>query len=127
MAGTEMMDNIILLAFPDEGYSFVSQTYAGRVNANSAMNSNGFSWTMTAILSDEPVWGLTEVYFHYLAQIAASPAEAVEYLQNTPGVVSPAASSCAMHRKFKSLKHMPMSTANEQRPIKISWSRPIIW
>jgi hypothetical protein len=84
MAGTEMMDNIILIAFPDEGYRFVSQTYAGRVNANSAMNSNGFSWTMTAILSDEPVWGLTEVYFHYLAQLAGSPAEAVEYLQNTP-------------------------------------------
>jgi hypothetical protein len=84
MAGTEMMDNIILIAFPDEGYRFVSQTYAGRVNANSAMNGNGFSWTMTAILSDEPVWGLTEVYFHYLAQVAGSPADAVEYLQNTP-------------------------------------------
>jgi hypothetical protein len=84
MAGTEMMDNIILIAFPDDGYSFVSQTYAGRVNANSALNSNGFAWTMTAILSDEPVWGLTEVYFHYLAQIAGSPADAVEYLKNTP-------------------------------------------
>ena len=84
MAGTEMMDNIILLAFPDEGYSFVSQTYAGRVNANSAMNSNGFSWTMTAILSDAPVWGLSEVYFHYLAQITGSTVEAIEYLQNTP-------------------------------------------
>jgi hypothetical protein len=84
MAGTEMMDNIILIAFPNDGYSFISQTYAGRVNANSAMNSNGFSWTMTAILSDEPVWGLTEVYFHYLAQLAGSPADAVEYLQNTP-------------------------------------------
>lgn len=84
MAGTEMMNNIILIAFPDEGYNFVSQTYAGRVNANSAMNSNGFSWTMTAILSDEPVWGLTEVYFHYLAQIVGSRADAVAYLQNTP-------------------------------------------
>jgi hypothetical protein len=84
MAGTEMMNNIILIAFPEDGYSFISQTYAGRVNANSAMNSNGFCWTMTAILSDEPVWGLTEVYFHYLAQLAGSPADAVEYLQNTP-------------------------------------------
>ncbi len=84
MAGTEMMDNIILIAFPSTGYSFVSQTYAGRVNANNAMNSNGLAWTMTAITSTNPAWGLTEVYFHYLAQIASSRADALTYLQNTP-------------------------------------------
>lgn len=83
MASDEMSDNIILLAFPTGGASFVSQTYAGRVNANSAMNSNGFAWTMTAILSDTPAWGLTEVYFHYLAQVAKSPAEAQAYLLAT--------------------------------------------
>ncbi|MFH0727865.1 MAG: C45 family autoproteolytic acyltransferase/hydrolase [Pseudomonadota bacterium] len=84
MAGTEMMDNIILIAFPNSGHSFVSQGYAGRVNANSAMNSNGLAWSMTAILSDAPVWGLTEVYFHYLAQIASTRTEAIDYLKNTP-------------------------------------------
>ncbi len=84
MAGTEMMDNIILIAFPKTGYSFVSQTYAGRVNANSAMNSNGLAWTMTAILTDKPSWGLTEVYFHYLAQLAPSRTEAINYIKNTP-------------------------------------------
>lgn len=84
MAGTEMMDNIILLAFPESGYSFVAQTYAGRVNANSAMNSAGLAWTMTAITSHEPVWGLTEVYFHYLAQLASSRADAINYLEKTP-------------------------------------------
>jgi hypothetical protein len=84
MAGIDMMENIILIAFPSTGYSFVAQGYAGRVNANSAMNSNGFAWTMTAIMSDSPAWGLTEVYFHYLAQIASSRADAVTYLQNTP-------------------------------------------
>jgi hypothetical protein len=84
MADTEMMDNVILLAFPKSGYSFVSQTYAGRVNANSAMNSKGFAWSMTAILSNKPVWGLTEVYFHYLAQLVSSRADAVKYLQETP-------------------------------------------
>lgn len=85
MAATEAMDNIILLAFPEHGASFVSQTYAGRVSSNYAMNSKGFAWTMTAIMSDTPVWGVApEVYFHYLAQLAASPAEALEYLKSTP-------------------------------------------
>jgi len=84
MVSTEAMDNIILIAFPKEGSSFVSQTYAGRVNGNAAMNGDGFAWTMTAILSDQPVWGLTEVYFHYLAQITKSPAEAEAYLKSTP-------------------------------------------
>jgi hypothetical protein len=85
MAATEAMDNIILLAFPERGASFVSQTYAGRVSSNFGMNSNGFAWTMTAIMSDAPVWGIApEVYFHYLSQLAASPDEALEYLKSTP-------------------------------------------
>jgi len=84
MVSTEAMDNVILIAFPKEGASFVSQTYAGRVNGNAALNSEGFAWTMTAILSDKPSWGLTEVYFHYLAQLAKSPADAEAYLKATP-------------------------------------------
>jgi Acyl-coenzyme A:6-aminopenicillanic acid acyl-transferase len=85
MSPTETMDNVILLAFPTEGASFVSQTYAGRVNGNSAMNSKGFSWTMTAIMSNTPVWGMPpEVYFHYLAQMTASLDEALAYLKSTP-------------------------------------------
>lgn len=85
MSPIETMDNIVLLAFPKEGSSFVSQTYAGRVNGNSAMNSKGFAWTMTAIMSDSPTWGIApEVYFHYLAQMVSSPAEALAYLKSTP-------------------------------------------
>ncbi len=85
MAATEAMDNIILLAFPQSGYAFVSQTYAGRVASNYALNSKGFAWTMTAIMSDNPIWGVApEVYFHYLAQKTATPAEALEYLKSTP-------------------------------------------
>jgi hypothetical protein len=85
MSPIETMDNIILLAFPKEGISFVSQTYAGRVNGNYAMNSQGFSWTMTAIMSDNPAWGMPpEVYFHYLAQMTASSDEALAYLKSTP-------------------------------------------
>jgi hypothetical protein len=85
MAETELMDNIILIAFPVSGISFVAQTYAGRLSSNFAMNSKGFAWTMTAILSDSPAWGVPpEVYFHYLAQKTASPAEALKYLESTP-------------------------------------------
>lgn len=89
MVAPEAMDTVILLAFPKDGASFVSQPYSGRVNGNQAMNSEGFAWTLTAISQWGPdggsYWGLiTEVYFHYLAQIAKSPDEAIEYLMNTP-------------------------------------------
>lgn len=85
MAQTELMDNIILIAFPKSGFSFVAQTYAGRVSSNYAMNGKGFAWTMTAILSDSPAWGIPpEVYFHYFAQKTASPDEALQYLESTP-------------------------------------------
>jgi hypothetical protein len=85
MVATEAMDNIIFLAFPKNGASFVSQTYAGRLNSNYAMNSKGLTWTMTAIMSDDPAWGMSpEFYFHYLAQYAASPAEALAYIDSTP-------------------------------------------
>jgi hypothetical protein len=89
MVAPQAMDTVILLAFPTDGESFVSQPYSGRVNANYAMNSSGFAWTLTAISQWGPdggsFWGLiTEVYFHYLAQIAKSPEEAIEYLMSTP-------------------------------------------
>ncbi|MBP1628652.1 MAG: Acyl-coenzyme A:6-aminopenicillanic acid acyl-transferase [Holophagaceae bacterium] len=84
MAGEEMSNNIILLAFPTEGASWVSQTFAGRVNANAAMNSHGFAWSMTAIPTQSPSWGLGESYFHYLSQYVDSPAAAIAYLKSTP-------------------------------------------
>ncbi len=92
MVSAEAMDTVILLAFPTNGASFVSQPYSGRVNGNHGMNSEGFAWTLTAISQWSPIpeeqdsyWGLiTEVYFHYLAQIAKTPEEAIEYLKNTP-------------------------------------------
>lgn len=83
MQGEEMMDTIILIAFPDVGASFVAPTYAGRVNANAAMNSNGLAWTMTAIMADSPAWGLTEVYFHWLAQHGDTITNAVDYIEST--------------------------------------------
>ncbi len=92
MVAPEAMDTVILLAFPTNGPSWVSVPYSGRVNGNSAMNSEGFAWTLTAISQWGPTpdeqdsfWGLiTEVYFHYLAGVTKTPAEAVAYLSNTP-------------------------------------------
>lgn len=85
MVNDKTVDTVILIAFPKNGSSWVSQPYAGRVNSNSAMNSAGFAWSMTAILSDEPAWGLApEEYFHYLAQYVTSPTAAQTYLTSTP-------------------------------------------
>lgn len=84
MVNDKAMDTVILIAFPENGPSWVSQPYAGRVNSNSAMNSAGFAWSMTAILS-ESAWGLApEAYFHNLAQYVTSPTTAQTYLTSTP-------------------------------------------
>jgi predicted choloylglycine hydrolase len=85
MVSSLAMNTVILVAFPTDGASFVSVPYAGRVNGNSAMNSYGLAWTLTALFPAKPLWGLvTEVYFHYLAQVTKTPAEAQEYLKSTP-------------------------------------------
>ena len=112
MAATEAMDNVILLAFPKNGASFISQTYAGRVNSNYAMNNKGLAWTMTAIMSDAPTWGMApEFYFHYLAQIATSPAEALEFLKSTPKGGSRGASSSRMPREIFQYSRAPQATS----------------
>ena len=85
MAATEAMDNVILLAFPKNGASFVSQTYAGRVNSNYAMNSKGSGVDDDRDHVGRPAWGMSpEFYFHYLAQYTASPKEALDYINSTP-------------------------------------------
>jgi hypothetical protein len=85
MVPMEAMHSLILVAFPKGGPSFVTNPYAGGMAQNSGMNSNSFAWTMTAINQKEPIWGLqSEAIFHYLTEIAKSPAEAQEYLKSVP-------------------------------------------
>lgn len=84
MVPIETMHSLILIAFPDEGQSFIANPYAGAVVQNSGMNSSGFAWVLTAQFGP-PAWGLvTEVYFHYLSQYCKSPLEAYQYLEKTP-------------------------------------------
>lgn len=84
MVPPEMVNTLILIAFPDEGPSFIMNPHAGGLVQNSGMNSSGFAWVLTAIFGP-PIWGVvTEVYFHYLAQYCESPAEAQEYIENSP-------------------------------------------
>lgn len=79
------IQNLILIAFPAEGSSFISIPIAGTVTFNAALNRAGFAWATTAIYSPEPIWGLaSEGYFHYLAQYCTSPDEARKYLASTP-------------------------------------------
>ena len=78
------MHSLILIAFPDEGNSFIANPYAGAVVQNSGMNSSGFAWVLTAQFGP-PAWGVvTEIYFHYLSQYCQSPLEAYQYLEETP-------------------------------------------
>lgn len=85
MVPIEAMNTVILIAFPRDGASFVTITYAGRPSSNSGMNNHGLAWSLTAIWDKEPIWGLPcEAYFHYLNQLARSPQEAIDFLKSTP-------------------------------------------
>ena len=84
MVPIETMQCSILIAFPDEGRSFVGFPRAGQVAAGAGMNSAGFAATETAIFGPK-VWGYDiNGYFHYLPQYCKSTAEAQEYLRSTP-------------------------------------------
>jgi hypothetical protein len=85
----EVVNYVILIAFPTDGERFIALTDAGRIANNVGMNSK-YGWVMPATVNApwppcESSWGVTsEVYFHYLMQYPKSAKEAVEYLDKTP-------------------------------------------
>jgi hypothetical protein len=84
----EVVNYVILIAFPTDGERFVALTDAGRIANNVGMNSK-YGWVMPATVTDPrdcpSSWGVTsEVYFHYLMQYCKSPKDAVKYLNKTP-------------------------------------------
>lgn len=84
MITAEKVNSVVLVAFPEEGNSFVSNPMAGSVSENSGLNSTGFSWVFTAQWG-EPIWGVAnEVSFHYLDQYCSSPQDAVDFLEGIP-------------------------------------------
>lgn len=84
MITVEKVNSVVLVAFPDEGNSFVSNPMAGSMSENSGMNGTGFSWVFTAQWG-EPIWGVAnEVSFHYLDQYCSSPQDAVDFLDSIP-------------------------------------------
>lgn len=81
----ELVDRVILIAFPDEGPSYVSLSTLGRPHDQMGMNSSGFAWVLTANFSADTPWGvMPEVAFHYLTQYCESPAEAQKWLESIP-------------------------------------------
>jgi hypothetical protein len=75
---------VILIAYPTDGYSYITFPHAGRAGGNHGLNSKGFAWSMNAAPAMHSLWGVTsEVYFHYLNQYCASSAQAQKYLEST--------------------------------------------
>lgn len=84
MITPEKVNSIVLLAFPDEGYSFVANPMAGSMSENSGLNSEGFAWVFTAQWG-EPIWGVAnEVFFHCMDQNCANPQQAIDLLEEAP-------------------------------------------
>jgi len=80
----ELIDRVILIAFPDEGPSFVTLTTNGRMHDQVGMNSSGFAWILTANWAAVTPWGvMPEVHFHYLTQYCESPAEAQQFIEES--------------------------------------------
>ena len=84
MITPEKVNSVILLAYPEEGYSFIANPMAGSVSENAGLNSAGYAWVFTAQWGP-PIWGvINEVFFHSMVQNCASPDEAIELLENAP-------------------------------------------
>jgi hypothetical protein len=85
----EVVNYVILIAFPTDGERFIALTDAGRIANNVGMSSK-YGWVMPAAVNAPwppcaSSWGVTsEVYFHYLMQYPKSVKEAVKYLDKTP-------------------------------------------
>ena len=74
----------ILIAFPEDGPSFVAAPQAGQIAANSGMNNAGFASACTAIFA-ERAWSYPmEGDFAWLPQYAKSVDDALEYLESVP-------------------------------------------
>lgn len=74
----------ILIAFPDDGPSFIAAPQAGQIAANSGMNNAGFASACTAIFA-EKAWSYPmEGTFAYMPQYATSTANALKYLESVP-------------------------------------------
>lgn len=85
MLPRENMEEVILIAFTTDGYSFISNPPSGSVAHNSGVNSNGFAWILTATPQVECAWGIPPVaFFSYLTQFIGSPGEAEEWLASVP-------------------------------------------
>lgn len=86
---SEITQYVILVAFPTDGERFINLTMAGKVTNNTGMNSK-YAWVMTAAVNNPfedcaSTWGVpSEAYHHYLQQYCKSPADAMNYLNETP-------------------------------------------
>jgi hypothetical protein len=84
MVPIETSQSFILVAFPDDGPSFVTCPQAGQPAANAGLNSAGFAEAQTAIFGPLAWSYPIEGYFHYLPQYCESVAEAQQYLESCP-------------------------------------------
>lgn len=83
-ADEEVNAQIIMVAFPSEGNSFIAFPFAGEVTSNMAFTSK-FAWVEPAAPTWDPVWGIApEVYFHYITQYSESVDDAIQFIKDTP-------------------------------------------
>lgn len=81
----EAIDRVILMAFPKEGYSYITCSTIGKNHDQLCLNTSGLGWVFTGNYSGPCDWSLMpELVFHHLCQYSSGIKDVEKYIESLP-------------------------------------------
>lgn len=81
----EAIDRVILIAFPEDGFSYVTCSTIGKNHDQICLNTSGFGWVFSGNYSGLCDWSLMpEPVFHHLCQYGAGLEYTEKFVENVP-------------------------------------------
>lgn len=81
----ESIDRVILIAYPDEGYSYITCSTIGKNHDQMALNTAGLAWVFSGNYSGSCDWRLMpEPPFHHISQYCSSIEEVDKFVESVP-------------------------------------------
>ncbi len=81
----ESIDRVILIAFPTEGYSFITCATIGKFHDQVGMNTSGMAWVFSGNYSGPSDWAMMpEPPFYHITQYCANADEVGNFIENMP-------------------------------------------
>lgn len=81
----EAIDRVILIAFPTEGFSYITCSTIGKNHDQICLNSSGFGWVFSGNYSGPCDWSLMpEPVFHHLSQYSCGIEDVEKYVEALP-------------------------------------------